>query len=168
MMARGQEDCLLSPDMGGERQRMVLLEDTRNKIGEHQNISRYCEENGIILRRSKLFVGDYQIANRGDIVVDSKQSVLEIAGNIFQEHRRFREECVKAQEAGIQLIILVEETLPNGRLDQWTPPQAIRFSPVTLRKAMLTMQDKYGVKFRFCDRANTGSVMMEYLKGVRL
>jgi hypothetical protein len=29
------------------------------------------------------------------------------------------------------------------------------------------MQDKYGVKFRFCDGRSTGKVMLEYLKGER-
>lgn len=146
---------------------MVLLEDTRNKVGQHKNIAQYCEENGILLRRSKLFVGDYQIANKGDIVVDTKESVLEVAGNVFQEHQRFRDECVRAQEAGIQLIILTEEVLPNGRLDLWIPPMAVKFNPVTLRKAMITMQEKYGVKFRFCENRDTGRVMVEYLTGVR-
>lgn len=146
---------------------MVLLEDTRNKVGQHKNIAKYCEENGILLRRSKLFVGDYQIANKGDIVVDTKESVLEVAGNVFQEHHRFRDECIRAQEAGIQLIILTEEVLPNGRLDLWIPPMAVKFNPVTLRKAMITMQEKYGVKFRFCENRDTGRVMVEYLTGVR-
>lgn len=146
---------------------MVLLEDTRNKPGEHGNISDYCERNGIVLRRSKLYVGDYQIANSGGIVVDSKKSVLEIAGNVFQEHRRFRDECIRAQESGIRLVILIEETLPGGRLDRWVPPMAVRFDPGTLRKAMYTMQDKYGVAFRFCAPEDTGRVLIEYLTEVR-
>ena len=146
---------------------MVLLEDTRNKPGEHGNISDYCERNGIVLRRSKLYVGDYQIANNGGIVVDSKKSVLEVAGNVFQEHRRFRDECIRAQEAGIRLIILVEERLPEGRLDRWVPPMAVRYDPGTLRKAMYTMQDKYGMTFRFCAPEDTGRMLIEYLTEVR-
>lgn len=146
---------------------MVLLEDTRNKPGEHWNISDYCERNGIVLRRSKLYVGDYQIANAGSVAVDTKQGVMELAGNVFQEHRRFRDECIRAQEAGIRLIVLVEETLPNGRLDRWVPPMAVRFDPGTLRKAMYTMQDKYGVAFRFCAPEDTGRVLVEYLTEVR-
>lgn len=146
---------------------MVLLEDTRNKMGEHKNISDFCKQNGIVLRRTKLYVGDYQIASCGDIVVDSKKSVIELSGNVFQEHRRFRDECIRAQEAGIRLIVLIEEALPGGRLDLWVPPMAVRFSPVTLRKAMLTMQEKYGVKFRFCAKEDTGRMLMDYLTEVR-
>lgn len=152
---------------------MVLLEDTRNQIGKHKNIARYCEQVGITLARSKLYVGDYQIANKGDIVVDTKESVIEIAGNIFQEHQRFREECIRAQEAGIRLIVLIEEVLPSGGLRKWRSPVGrdgqpmCRFDPKILRKAMITMQQKYGVTFRFCDGRSTGKVMIEYLEGKR-
>lgn len=152
---------------------MVLLEDTRNQVGKHKNISQYCKQTGITLVRSKLYVGDYQIANNGNIAVDTKASVLELASNVFQEHRRFRDECVRAQKAEIQLIILVEEVLPDGGLRKWKPPigrdglPLSRINPTTLRKAMITMQAEYGVKFRFCDGRSTGKIMIEYLKGER-
>lgn len=159
---------------------MVLLEDSRNQIGKHKNIADYCKKNGIIIRRSKLYVGDYQLPNDSHISVDTKQDVLEVASNVFQEHRRFREECVRAQEAGITLIVLVEEELPDGRLDHWVSPvwhtqtkyhkygePVSRVDPVRLRKAMYTMQDEYGVKFRFCSKRDAGQRLIEYLTGVR-
>ena len=43
-----------------------------------------------------------------------------------------------------------------------------KFDPAILKKAMLTMQEKYGVKFRFCDGRSTGKVLIEYLKGERI
>ena len=152
---------------------MVLYEDSRNKIGKHKNVHLYCQQAGIKIIRQALNVGDYQIAGKGDISVDTKMGVLELAGNVFQDHERFRAECLRAQECGIQLIILVEELLPGGRLDRWRPPigwngrPVARFDPAILRKAMITMQQEYGVKFRFCDGRSTGKVMIEYLKGVR-
>lgn len=152
---------------------MVLYEDTRQQAGKHKNIHAYCEQSGIRIIRQALNVGDYQIAGKGDISVDTKYGVLELAGNVFQEHERFRAECLRAQECGIQLIILVEEVLPGGRLDRWRPPvdrygkPMARFDPGVLRKAMITMQKEYGVKFRFCDGRSTGRVLIEYLKGER-
>jgi len=152
---------------------MVLYEDTRQQIGKHRNVHLYCQQAGIKIIRQALNVGDYQIAGKGDISVDTKMGVLELAGNVFQDHERFRAECLRAQECGIQLIILVEELLPGGRLDRWRPPigwngrPVARFDPAILRKAMITMQQEYGVKFRFCDGRSTGKVMIEYLKGVR-
>lgn len=152
---------------------MVLLEDTRNQIGKHRNIEAYCRMTGIEIIRQALLVGDYMIANQGAISVDTKQDVRELAMDIFQEHRRFRDECERAQKCGITLIVLTEETLPGGRLDNWIPPvdrqgkPLCRFDPKVLRKALLTMQEKYGVKFRFCDGRSTGRILIEYLKGER-
>ena len=152
---------------------MVLYEDTRQQIGKHRNVHLYCQQAGIKIIRQALNVGDYQIAGKGDISVDTKMGVLELAGNVFQDHERFRAECLRAQECGIQLIILVEELLPGGRLDRWRPPigwngrPVARFDPEILRKAMITMQQEYGVKFRFCDGRSTGKQIIEYLKGAK-
>ena len=152
---------------------MVLYEDTRQQAGKHRNIHAYCEREGIEIIRQALNVGDYQIAGKGDISVDTKMDVGELAMDVFQQHERFRDECERAQRCGIQLIVLIEEKLPNGRLSDWRSPvgkdgrKLYLFDPVTLRKAMITMQEKYGVKFRFCDGRSTPKVLIEYLKGER-
>ena len=150
---------------------MVIFEDSRQQPGKHKNISAYCKQQGIEIVRTKLLVGDYMLAGRGDISVDTKMGVPEIASNVFQEHERFRAECEMAQKCGITLIILIEEALPGGRLDYWRSPPGkdglpkYKFDPERLRKAMITMQQKYGVRFRFCDGRSTGKELIAYLKG---
>lgn len=152
---------------------MVLYEDSRQQKDKHRNIHAYCEQQGIEIIRQALNVGDYQIAGKGDISVDTKMGVPELASNCFQEHERFRDECERAQRCGIQLIVLTEEVLPGGRLENWRSPMGrdgrpkYKFDPAILRKVMITMQEKYGVKFRFCDGRSTAKVMIEYLKGER-
>ena len=158
---------------------MVLFEDCRNQIGKHKNIEAYCKQQGIEIVRQTLNVGDYMISGpefggiKGDIAVDTKYGVPELASNCFQEHERFRDELQRAQKLGIQLIILTEEVLPYGRLDYWRSPVGRdglprhKFDPATLRKCLITMQEKYGCKFRFCDGRSTGKVLIEYLKGER-
>ena len=152
---------------------MVIFEDTRQQAGKHANIARYCEAHGIEIIRQALNVGDYQIAGQGAIAVDTKMSVLELAANVFQGHARFRAECLRAQRCGIQLIVLTEENLPGGRLENWRSPTdrdgtpVALFDPLRLKRTLLTMQDRYGVKFRFCDGRNTGRVLLDYLQGVR-
>ena len=154
---------------------MVLIEDTRNQPGKHKNIEAYCRQQGIEIIRSKLLIGDYMLAGyggiKGDIACDTKMGVPEIASNVFQEHERFRRECETAQKCGVKLIVLIEENLPGGRLDNWRSPvdrdgrPKYLFDPSRLRKAMYTMQDKYGVAFRFCDGRSTGKELIAYLKG---
>lgn len=158
---------------------MVLLEDTRQQAGKHKNIWAYCEQQGIEIVRQALNTGDYMLSGpefggiKGDIACDTKYGVPELASCCFQEHERFRDELIRAQKLGIQLVILTEEILPYGRLDLWKSPVGrdgrplFLFDPKTLRKCLLTMQEKYGVKFRFCDGRSTGKRLLEYLKGER-
>jgi len=154
---------------------MVLLEDTRNQPGKHKNIAAYCKQNGIEIVRTKLLVGDYMLtgAGSGGISVDTKYGVPELASNIYQEHERFRAECEMAQKCNIKLYVLVEEQLPGGLLENWRSPRGAdglprhKFDPAILKKAMLTMQEKYDVRFRFCDGRSTGKILLEYLKGER-
>ena len=161
----GQERCSV----------LTILEDTRNQIGKHKNIAAYCKQNGIRIVRVRLLVGDYMLsgAGGGGISVDTKMGVPEIASNCFQEHERFKAECIKAQECGIKLIVLIEEVPPGGDVARWQSPldrygkPKYRFDPGTLAKVMETMTERYGVQFRFCDGRSTGKVLMEILKGER-
>ena len=158
---------------------MVLLEDTRQQAGKHRNIHAYCEQQGIEIIRQMLHYGDYMLAGpefggiKGDICCDTKASVVELANCCFQGHEQLRDQAERAQRCGVQLIILTEEVLPQGRLDYWRSPMGkdglpkYKFNPETLRKALLTMQERYGVKFRFCDGRSTGKVLLEFLKGER-
>jgi len=158
---------------------LTLLEDTRQQKGKHKNVRAYCEQQGIKIVRQMLNVGDYMLAGpeyggiKGDIAVDSKKDVAEIAGNCFQDHTRFRDECQRAQELGIRLIVLIEEMPPGGDLDNWVSPldrfgnEKYQFNPKTLKKTMATMTERYGVRFRFCDGRSTGRLLLEYLKGER-
>ena len=155
---------------------MMIIEDTRNQPGKHKNINAYMEKCGYKVVRSKMLVGDYQLANDGSIAIDTKSGVMELIADIYHQHERFRRECELAKDAGIQLIILTEEVLPDGRLDKWKPPvwksttqyhragePMTKADPARLRKAMYTMQDRYGVKFRFCDGRSTGKRIIELL-----
>ena len=123
-----------------------------------------------------MLVGDYQLANDGSIAIDTKSGVMELIADIYHQHERFRRECELAKDAGIQLIILTEEVLPDGRLDKWKSPvwksttqyhragePMTKADPARLRKAMYTMQERYGVKFRFCDGRSTGKRIIELL-----
>lgn len=115
----------------------------------------------------------------GTVSVDTKQDILELAHNVMSsDHRRFKDECIRATEAGIQLVVLIEEVPPFGRLDMWEVPRfkssgryhkygdpMTLVDPSALRKACITMQEKYGVKFRFCTRRQSPARIIKYLKG---
>lgn len=149
---------------------MVILEDTRQQEGKHRNVEAYFRKANIPMERCCLYVGDYAIANDQSRAVDTKRDVLEIAKDIMSsDHERFAAECERARQAGIKLLVLIEETLPDGGLAKWESPTDSRGRALTavkgesLRKAMLTMTIKYGVRFRFCDARQTGRIIAEYL-----
>lgn len=131
------------------------------------------------------FLGTY------DVVVDTKKDLQEIVGNICgKQHGRFRDECILAQNNGIKLIVLIENE--NGvksidDLSHWSNPRLHNYNKIaymhnlgkwlsiplpkakptsgqTLAKAMLTMEKKYGVEFRFCTPKEAGERIIELLE----
>ena len=85
----------------------VLFEDTRQKPSQHALKNEYFVAEGFTVERTKLYVGDYMLPG-GKTTVDTKADIYELASNLKQQHERFRRECVRAREAGYQLIVLVE------------------------------------------------------------
>ena len=156
---------------------ITILEDTRNQIGKHVNINRQLEAiDGVRVERQGLGVGDYALSNSQQRVVDTKKDVLELISDVYHDHARFRRECQRAQDRGQELLVLVEEVLPGGKLANWRSPVYQRTTgahrrgdpvshadPSILRKALVTMTEKYGVIFRFCSKEETGRIIYDYL-----
>jgi len=161
---------------------MVLLEDSRQQSGKHRNISSYCKRHDIDLVRKKLDVGDYMFPE-GTVSVDTKFGLQEVYGNLIKDHDRFRRECIRAKESGIQLVILVEEagitTLDdvkdwkNPRIEQYewavehgcNTAKAPPISSKRLYGIMRTMEENYGIQFQFCHKNGTGKRIIELLQG---
>ena len=87
---------------------IILLEDTRQQAKKHEAKHRWFVENGVEVVRSKLVVGDYTLPTDQSVCIDTKSGLLEVCGNVTQQHRRFVEELELAKQLGIRLIILVE------------------------------------------------------------
>lgn len=168
---------------------MILLEDTRNQLLHHDIKHKWFAENGIEIRRTKLYVGDYTLPTNQSVCIDTKASIEECVSNICgKQHERFRAECQRAQEAGIQLYILVENrggeigktgivnpTIRNlSELHSWKNPRLFirrngkQLYPsatrgISLQKACYTMQKKYGCEFVFCTPEESGRKILELL-----
>ena len=166
---------------------MLLLEDTRNRPGKHEIKHRWFKKNGIRLERCKLYVGDYTLPTNQSICIDTKQDLQELITDVTKEHERFKRELIRAQEAGIQLVILVEHGYGIDSLDavrSWKNPRKHqirwRYNPVTckrekyvispkavdgeqLYKSLQTMIDRYGVQFVFCEKDESGQKIVEIL-----
>lgn len=150
----------------------MIVVDTREHPQAIRKILTYFESHGVTVIRSKLYVGDYQRIDHGLLVVDRKQNLTEIASNLTQGHKRFRDELERAKQAKIELVVLCEHGGQIKTLEdvaEWKNPR-LRESPNAITgermyKVMKTMSERYGVQWRFCDKRQTGKVIMEILGG---
>lgn len=136
-----------------------LIEDTRQKQGQHEIKNEGWRRMGVYVIRCRLPFGDY--APVPPVSVDTKKDIYEIANNIRNDHGRFRKECIEADKHGCTLVFLIENDEGVTSLDdlkEWR--ESARhfkerhgkepFEGRTLAKSMSTMADKYGVRFEFC------------------
>jgi len=167
---------------------MDIIVDTREKPHAIRKIIKYFNDNNINHESNKLVVGDYQSLDNPRIIVDRKQNIQEIWGNINtdSEHKRFRRELLRAMKLGIKLVILIEHGNDVACMEDvyffYQPPmERTRWKTVDgkkiketymqnaiegkkLYKSFLTMRDRYNVDFEFCSKNDTGRRIVEILK----
>lgn len=152
---------------------MIILEDSRQQAGKHENIRQHFERVGVEIRRTKLFCGDYTLPTDQSICIDTKFGLQEVYGDLIgRDHARFVRELDSAKECGITLVILVEEpgiaTVEDVR--EWRNPRRYQYfnMPQYLRpkrpplpswqlmKVMQTVADRHGCIWKFCAKPDTG------------
>ena len=168
----------------------IILEDTRNQPGKHENIHAFCAENGIRIVRTKIVVGDYSLPTSQETIIDTKQDLGEVYNNLVQSHDRFARECDMAAQLGIHLVILVEDDEVDclENVHKWSNPRMKRYMrlkvmhengrflgtklpdkpPVSskrLQTMMETFADHHGCEWMFCRKAQTGAKICEILMG---
>lgn len=149
---------------------MTIQIDTREHKWELARIQRQLSAAGCHTIISKLYVGDYMSLDNPRLVIDRKKDLLELCVNVCQQHERFRAELVRAMDAGIQIIILCEHGEEIQTLEDvyfWDNPRKAKSPKATsgeaLYKSLLTIREKYNVRFVFCNKTNTGKMIMELL-----
>jgi hypothetical protein len=151
---------------------MDIQIDTREKKWELARIQRQLAALGARTFLSKLYVGDYLSLDNPRVVIDRKKDLLEICGNVCQQHERFQRELCRARDAGIHIIFLVEHGGGVKALDDvyfWKNPRLKKSPKATtgknLYKTLKTISERYGVEFKFCDKDETGKKIIELLSG---
>lgn len=149
-----------------QQEGLILIEDTRNKIGSHENVKRFCDKHGIEIIRKKLDYGDYMLESNPSVSIDTKQDLQEVAANLMNRNdsARFWREVRGAAKAGIHLIVLVEQHGISTISDvcKWKSP----YNKVTgrmLLDEMIRCEMSYGVRWEFCDKRSTGKRVIEIL-----
>lgn len=160
---------------------MTIQIDSREKARAIQKIRATFDRNGVNYYISKLFVGDYMSLDNPRLVVDRKQNLSELCANVCQQHDRFRREIDRANENGIRLVFLCEHGHGIESLEDivfWKNPRGVRrvktetgwtevhtkaTSGETLYKILSTIRRKYDVDFLFCEKDDTGQMIIDLL-----
>lgn len=145
----------------------ILICDTREK--KNKSILKYFDKNNIDYIISKLDYGDYTLYKNNTVVIDRKDSLLEMAHNLCStlEHERIKAEIQRAKDDGCkEFIFLIAESKIKSIDDiaKWSSPHT-KVKGSTLLKTMVTMKNKYGVRFIICPRAKMGEYIIKLLGG---
>lgn len=167
---------------------MDIQIDSREKARAIKKIVQTFDEKGVKHYSSKLLVGDYMSLDNPRLIIDRKQNLSELCNNVCQQHKRFTRELLKAMDAGIQLIILVEHgsdvqciedvyfwqnsrkhevrwRMVNGKRERYViSPRAV--DGPQLYKSLCTMRERYNVRFEFCEKKDTGNKIIELLSEI--
>jgi len=164
---------------------MQIQADTREHKSEWERISKQFDALGVQYFRSKMYVGDYMSLDNPRLCIDRKKDLQELVGNVTQQHERFKAELIRAKDAGIKLIILVEHgggitcledvflwQNPRKHEVMWKWENGKRIRTVIsdkavdgdqLYKSLCTIRDRYGAEFAFCRKEETGKKIVELL-----
>ena len=145
----------------------LIIVDTREK--GHKSILKYFDEHNIDYITSKLDYGDYKIYKDNSVVIDRKDSLLELTHNLCNtlEHDRIKREIQRAKDDNVeQFIFLIAESKIKSIEDikNWSSLHT-KVKGETLLKIMVTMKNKYGVRFIICPRKDMGKKIISLLNG---
>lgn len=170
---------------------MIFVHDTRDQAGKHKNVEEYLLSRGHEIVRTKLYVGDISLLHNQSVCIDLKGlGMREVYSNLVQQHDRFKAEAIRARDAHIKLIILVENDQVKTLDDviNWKNPRVIEYErialahihgkllqrklpsrpPVSSKRLMNMMRVmalKYGIEWQFCTKAEAGIRVEQILIG---
>ena len=144
----------------------IIIVDTREK--GHKSILNYFDKNNIDYITSKLDYGDYKIYKDNSVVIDRKDSLLELTGNLCHtnEHERIKREIQRAKDDNVgEFIFLIAESKIKSVEDikNWSSPHT-KVKGETLLKIMQTMKQKYQIRFIICHKKEMGQRIKELLE----
>lgn len=145
----------------------IIIVDTREK--GHKKILEHFDKVGQDYIISKLDAGDYMLFKNYSTIIDKKDGLLELSGNLCKttEHERIKREIARARELGCSdFIFLIQDNKIKTKEDiiNWSSPHT-KVKGSTLYKIMNTMKEKYGVRFIICPKKDMGTKIIELLGG---
>lgn len=146
----------------------LIIVDTREK--GNKKILEYFDKIGQDYIVSKLDAGDYMYFKKKGIIIDKKDGLLELAGNLCnsKEHERVKREIKRAKDNGCNdFIFLIQENKIKSIEDikKWSSPYMPRLKGETLLKIMMTMRERYHIRFVIVPKKDMGKMIIKLLNG---
>lgn len=143
----------------------LIVVDTREK--GNKKILEYFDKIGQDYIISKLDTGDYMVYKDYNTIIDKKDGLLELSGNLCRtsEHERIKREIQRAKEHGCKnFIFLIQDNKIKTPEDikNWSSIHT-KVQGITLLKIMTTMKQRYGVRFIICKKSDMGKKIVELL-----
>lgn len=145
----------------------LIIVDTREK--GNKKILEYFDKIGQDYIISKLDAGDYMVFKQFKTIIDKKDGLLELSGNLCRtsEHERVKREIQRARDLGCEnFIFLIQDNKIKTSQDiiNWSSPHT-QVKGITLYKIMKTMKERYGVRFIVVPKKDMGKKIIELLGG---
>ena len=142
---------------------MIILQDHREKVGQHDLVESELKSLGYTLHRVRLNVGDYMFP-QGTKSVDLKKNLEELASDLHRDKLALNKKYKKCLDDGIKLTVLVEEDVSSlNDLLAWESNHS-RINGAYLFKMIRDVKLSYGVSFAFCSPKKTAQKLLEILK----
>lgn len=143
----------------------IIICDTREK--GNKKILEYFDSVNQDYIISKLDAGDYMLYKSPRTIIDKKDGLLELAGNLCNttEHERVKREIQRAKDLGCSnFIFLIQDNKIKTTEDikNWSSPHT-KVKGETLLKVMNTMRTKYGVRFIILPKKKMGEMIINLL-----
>lgn len=143
----------------------LIIVDTREK--GHKKILEYFDQVGQDYIISKLEAGDYMLYKDFSTIIDKKDGLLELCGNLCKstEHQRLVREVEKAHELGCKnFIFLIQDSKIKSVDDikKWSSPYT-KVKGYVLLKIMQTFKEHHDCKFIIVPKKEMGQRIIDLL-----
>lgn len=150
---------------------MIVLVDSREQKNAH--ILEYFQRQGIPYEVEKLDYGDYScklpasaagrdIYFHDSIVIERKNSLEEISGNLTKGREAFEREFLRARNSGAKIYLVIES--PGGYSDIIGHKYRTEFKPAAFSASLLTWESRFNVNVRFIDKQYSGYFVFNTLQ----
>lgn len=139
--------------------KLTIICDSREQ--ENGHITKYFDSKKIPYKTRKIDAGDYSamlddMTLEYDCVIEKKNSLDEICGNLTANRDRFEREFLRAKANGVKVFLLIEG---NSWNDVFLGNYRSKFPPKSLLGSLLSWQVRFNVTIIFCEPHDSGKLI---------